>query len=307
MYIPLCTSTTTDLWLRGMRYRVRTWGQAQSGAAPLILLHGWMDVGASYQFVVDALSEEFAAQRLIIAPDWRGFGRSMPTTPCAHYHFADYLGDLDALLQHYAADGQRIDLVGHSMGGNIAMVYAGARPERIRKLVNLEGFGLPATHPTEAPARITQWLNELQQLHQGKMALKAYDSVDGVAARLRKTNHRLAADHALWLAGEWAEPDAQGQWRILGDAAHKLVNPQLFRVEEMLAFYAAIRAPVLSIEASDDSLQHWCKELYQLSEYHARLQSVPDCRIARVEDAGHMLHHDQPQAVAALLEAFFAS
>lgn len=303
MYTPLRPSTTQDLPIRHMHYRVHTWGHAQPGVPPLVLLHGWMDVGASYQFVVDALTPAFAQQRLIIAPDWRGFGRSMPPTPCDHYSFADYLGDLDALLNHYAPAGQAIDLVGHSMGGNVAMLYAGARPARIRRLVNLEGFGLPATQATQAPGRMAQWLDALQGLHQDQLSLKTYDSRMAVAARLQKTNPRLSADKALWLAGAWAAPDAQGRWAILGDAAHKVINPMLFRVDEMLAHYAAITAPVLAVEASENSLERMWPN-FTLDEYHTRLQAVADCRIARVDDAGHMLHHDQPAQVAQLIEHF---
>ena len=57
-----------------------------------------------------------------------------------------------------------------------------------------------------------------------------------------------------WLAQYWARPDAEGRWRILGDAAHKIINASLFRVDEVLEIYRAIRAPVLAVEASDDSL-----------------------------------------------------
>ncbi|MBQ0133464.1 MAG: alpha/beta hydrolase [Comamonas sp.] len=304
MYTPQRLSTSVQLPIRHMTYHVRSWGQPQPGVAPLVLVHGWMDVGASYQFVVDAFSEAFYTGRHIIAPDWRGFGHSTPPAPCDHYTFADYLGDLDALLDHYVPEGQAIDLVGHSMGGNVAMLYSGARPARIRRLVNLEGFGMPATRPTQAPRRMGQWLDELRQLHRGEIELKTYDSVEAVAQRLRKTNHRLSEDKALWLAGQWAAADANGRWAILGDAAHKVVNPQLFRDDEILATYAAITAPVLAVEASDDSLGQWWKGKFDLHEYHERLQSVPQYRIAQVQDAGHMLHHDQPQAVAQLIEDF---
>ncbi|MGE8396406.1 MAG: alpha/beta fold hydrolase [Comamonas sp.] len=306
MYQPQRPSTTEDLPIRNMAYRVRTWGQPQPGIAPLVLVHGWMDVGASYQFVVDAFSEAFYQGRHIIAPDWRGFGHSMPAAPCDHYTFSDYLGDLDALLDHYVPEGQAIDLVGHSMGGNVVMLYAGARPERIRRLINLEGFGLPATQPAQAPQRMGRWLDELKSLRAGAMDLKTYDSQAAVAARLQKTNPRLSADKAHWLAGEWAAPDATGRWSILGDAAHKVVNPYLFQVDESLAHYAAITAPVLAIEASEESLGQWWKEQYTLDEYHQRLQSVRNCRIAQIDDAGHMLHHDQPQQVAQLIEDFCA-
>ena len=303
MYQELQPARSEFVPIRQLNYHVRLWGPATSDLPPLVLVHGWMDVSASYQFVVDAFSQAFAQGRRIIAPDWRGFGLTAPPVPTDHYFFPDYLADLDQLLDHYAP-GTPVDLVGHSMGGNVAMFYAGARPARVRRLVNLEGFGMPASKPTKAPKRYAEWMDELKALQRGEMALKTYDSADGVARRLMKTNPRLPQDKAQWLARHWARPNAQGQWEILGDAAHKITNAMLFRLEEALALYAAITAPTLSIEASDDSLGLWWKGRYTLEEYHQRLQSVPDCRIARVEDAGHMLHHDQPQAVAALIEGF---
>ena len=303
MYQPLLPSRSETIRIRTLDYHVRTWGEARAGSAPLVLLHGWMDVGASYQFVVDAFSEAFAQGRMIIAPDWRGFGLTRPPAPCDSYHFVDYLGDLDQLLDHYAG-GQPVDLVGHSMGGNVAMMYAGARPARIRRLVNLEGFGLPATRPAQAPRRYAKWMDELRRWERGEMALKDYDSADGVAQRLMKTNPRLSAGKAAWLARHWAQADAQGRWHILGDAAHKITSAQLYRVDEALALYAAITAPVLAVEAEGDSLGGWWKGTYSLQEYHQRLGHVPQCTTAVVRDAGHMLHHDQPQAVAGLIENF---
>jgi pimeloyl-ACP methyl ester carboxylesterase len=305
MYQPLRASRSESVRIRTLDYHARLWGEARPGTAPLVLVHGWMDVGASYQFVVDAFSAAFAEGRQIIAPDWRGFGLSTLPSPCDHYVFADYLADLDQLLDHYAGD-QPVDLVGHSMGGNVAMSYAGARPARIRRLVNLEGFGLPATHPAQAPGRYAQWMDEIRQLERGEMALKDYDSAEGVAQRLMKTNPRLPADKAAWLARHWARQGSDGRWTIQGDAAHKTVNAQLYRVDETLALYEAITAPVLAIEASDDSLGRWWKGRYSLQEYHQRLTHVHECRTAVVQDAGHMLHHDQPQAVAALIEAFIS-
>ena len=214
------------------------------------------------------------------------------------------MGDLDALIDHYAPDGQPVDLLGHSMGGNVVMQYAGARPTRIRRLVNLEGFGMPASRPAQAPRRLTQWLDELKQLRQGEISLKTYPDADAVARRLTKTNPRLPADKAAWLARQWARPGADGQWRILGDAAHKIVNPSLFRVDEMLALYAAITAPVLVIEGSDDSLSQWWKGRYSLGEFHERLKAVPVLSRQVLPDSGHMLHHDQPERLARALEAF---
>ena len=327
MYQALKASRSTFVPIRHLQYHVRQWGEPVSGQAPLVLVHGWMDVSASWQFMVDALQ----ADRWIIAPDWRGFGLTkthMGDGPLhaeasplggqrAHgvasvgatgpapdaYWFADYLADLDGLLDHFAP-GQPVDLVGHSMGGNVAMMYGGVRPQRIRRLVNLEGFGLPATRPAQAPERYAKWMDEIKALHRGEMDLKGYESVAGVARRLMKTNPRLAQDKADWLAQHWAAPDAQGQWQILGDVAHKVVSAHLYQLEEALAIYRRISAPVLSVTASDDSLSQWWKGQFTLDQYHERLKAVPTLHSAVVNDAAHMLHHDQPLALARLIENF---
>ena len=284
--------------LRHLHYHVRVWGEPAPDKTPLVLLHGWMDVAASYQFVVDALHHD----HYIIAPDWRGFGLTA-TTEADNFWFPDYLADLDFLLDHYVPDGP-IHLVGHSMGGNVAMLYAGIRPERIRRLVNLEGFGMPATRPSQAAGRYASWMDSLKKLHQGEMDLKAYDSVDGVAQRLMKTNARLSADKAHWLARHWAQETVQGQWRILGQAAHKMPHAMLYRLDEVQALYGAITAPTLMVEAADDSLGLWFKGKFTLEEHHERVKVVAQLKTVQVADAGHMVHHDQPQLVANLIDEF---
>jgi pimeloyl-ACP methyl ester carboxylesterase len=298
MYQALRASRSEFVPIRNLRYHVRLWGEPAPGRTPLVLVHGWMDVSASWQFMVDA----FAREHYVIAPDWRGYGLT-ELPPTDNYWFPDYLADLDFLLDHYAGEAT-VDLVGHSMGGNIAMQYAGARAPRIRRLVNLEGFGMAATQPAQAPGRYSKWIDELKAYHRGDLELTAYASLEGVAARLMKTNRRLPQAKADWLAQHWARQDADGKWRILGDPAHKIINASLYRLDEALALYRAIRAPLLAVEASGDSLGHWWKGRYTLDEYHERLLQVADHRIARVEDAGHMLHHDQPQQLAQLVEAF---
>jgi pimeloyl-ACP methyl ester carboxylesterase len=302
MYQALKASRSEFVPIRNLNYHVRVWGEPDLARAPLVLVHGWMDVAASWQFMVDALEQE----RWIVAPDWRGFGLTRATGPAPDsYWFPDYLADLDALLDHYAPD-QAVDLVGHSMGGNVVMVYAGVRPQRIRRLVNLEGFGMPATRPAQAPGRCAQWMDEVKALHRGEQALKAYDSPGAVARRLMKTNPRLAQDKADWLARQWAAPNAQGQWEILGDAAHKVVSAYLYRVDEALEMHRRITAPVLSVTASDDSLSQWWKGRFTLAEHHERLRAVPHLDNAVVNDAGHMLHHDQPRVLAQIIEDFLA-
>ncbi len=306
MYQVLRHSRSEFVPVRGLQYHVRRWGPLEAcNQPPLVLLHGWMDVSASWQFMIDALDEPFLQDRQVIAPDLRGFGLTkVPGVDC--FWFPDYLADLDALLDA-CCPAKSVDLVGHSMGGNVVMLYAGARAARIHRLVNLEGFGLPATRPSQAPSRMTQWLDALQAQHRGDNALKPYPDVQAVAARLMKTNPRLALEKAQWLAHHWAQPDEQGLWHVLGHDAHKVVNPYIARVEEVLATYRCITAPLLSVEASDDSLHLWWKGRFTREEFRARLESVPRCQSAVLDDAGHMLHHDQPLALARMLQAFLGS
>lgn len=303
MYQVLRPSRSEFPPVRTLRYHLRHWGEPAPAAAPrpvLLLLHGWMDVSASFQFVVDALQQS----RHVVAPDWRGYGLTEgPATD--HYWFPDYLADLDALLDQLSPD-RPVDLVGHSMGGNVAMLYAGIRPQRIRRLVNLEGFGMPATQPEQAVTRYAQWMDQLREARQGLLGLKSYDSADAVAQRLMKTNPRLHADKAAWLARHWARENGQGRWEILGDPAHKIINAQLYRVEEVQHILRQISAPTLSVQASDDSLAQWFGSRFTLAEYHARIQVIAQLETATLADTGHMLHHDQPQALAALIEAFLA-
>ena len=298
MYSPQKPARDLFVPIRNLKYHVLQWGEPAPGKVPLVLVHGWMDVAASWQFVVDAL----AGDPRVIAPDWRGYGLT-EAPPADNYWFPDYLADLDFLIDHFSPAAP-VNLVGHSMGGNIAMLYSGSRPQRIHRLVNLEGFGMAATRPSMAPQRYAKWMDELKSLHRGEMALKSYESAAGVARRLMKTNRRLSEDKATWLAQHWARQESDGRWHILGDAAHKITNAQLFRVDETLELYQRIAAPTLAVEASDDSLSQWWQAKYTLAEYHERLKSIPDCRIARVEDAGHMLHHDQPGEVARLIGEF---
>jgi len=297
-YSPRRASRSRHVRLRGLQVHLHEWGTPDPARPSLVMLHGWMDVGASFQFAVDALAEIEGEARHVVAPDWRGFGRSDPGGSDA-YWFPDYLGDLDALLD-MLSDHAPVDLLGHSMGGNVAMVYAGVRPERVRRLVNLEGFGLPETRADQAPTRYRQWLDELKQ----PMALRDYDSREAVAARLRATNPLLRADRAAWLAGEWARASADGRWHILGDPAHKRANPVLYRKDEVLACWRRIEAPLLWLEGDRTDVAKWWGDRYPRSDFEARLAQVPRVERQVLAPAGHMLHHDQPEALAAHLARF---
>lgn len=262
----------------------------------LFMLHGWMDVSASFQFLVDSLQRDWH----VIAPDWRGFGQT--DFAASGYWHPDYLADLEAILQHYAPL-QPVNLLGHSLGANIAGIYAGVRPQRIAKLVLLEGFGMPASRPTDAPKRYATWLDELQR----PPLLRGYASQPEVAARLQKNNPRLNDARALFLAGHWAAPDQGGNWSLLADPQHRLTNPTLYRVEEIMACWQAISAPVLWVEAKNSELvPRFGPPDVAREEIDRRIAHFADVTILMVENAGHMVQHDQPEILARAIESFLA-
>lgn len=295
-YRPVRPSWTEIVPVHGLDYHVRHWGDP--GAPKLFMCHGWMDVSASFQFVVDALQRDWH----VIAPDWRGFGLTGWTTRhpgTVSYWYPDYLADLEVLLDHYQPDGP-VNLVGHSMGGNVVGIYAGVRPARVGRLVCLEGFGLAASQAAQAPGRYARWLDEIK----AGTRLPVYDTVQAVAARLQKTNPRLSDAQAAFLAPHWARQTAEGKWMLLADPAHKIVNPVLYRIDEIMAVWAEVTAPVLHVEARDSATLKWVAGEVPLDTFRERFRAFRTLREAVIDDAGHMLHHDQPVAVARLLEDF---
>lgn len=299
MHMNLSRSEFVDV--NGIRLHVRRWGAPDAPA--LFMLHGWMDVAASFQFVVDALTAS-GAHWQVIAPDLRGFGLSdwpVAQGRGSNYWFHDYLADLDALLAHYAPEGQ-VDLVGHSLGANIVCLYAGVRPERVRRVVDLEGFGMPATTAAQAPRRVAGWLDEVRTPPQ----LRAYASLDAVAARLVKTNPRLIESRARFLAEHWSKPDGEGAYLLLADPAHKMRGPLLYQADEVMAIWSQVRAKVLHVEAAGSETLARLAGAVPIGEFKQRFACFPDWRERIVEGAGHMVHHDQPEEVARLIEAFCA-
>ena len=276
--------------VRGLRYHVRHWRGDPSRR--MVLLHGWMDVSASFQFLVDALEADWDAY----APDWRGYGLT-DWSGADSYWFPDYMADLDALLERIQPESP-VNLVGHSLGANVAGLYAGVRPARVARFVNLEGFGMPATRPEQAPRRYARWMDELRVQPQ----LRPYPSYAALADRLQRNNARLTRGRAEFLARHWGKDHAQGGVALRSDPVHKLVNATLYRLDEARACWQLVTAPVLWVDAAESET---LKRIGLSAEEHAaRRDAFGTLRYVTVPDAGHMLHHDQPEQVARLIEEF---
>ncbi len=279
---------TERLTIRGIDYAVREWGDRAS--PPLLLLHGWGDCAASWQFTVDAFQRDWR----VLAPDWRGFGESGHNA--AAYWFPDYLADLDALLDAFDLR-EPVPLVGHSMGGNVAALYAGVCPERVAALINVEGFGLADSDPQEAPERYRRWLDagRRRREHPG------YASLDKLVAKILERSPGIARDRARYVARRWARRGSDGRWRPKADAAHHWPNAVLYRRAEARACWQRIRAPVLLVSGSETGFEA------QAALWRDGDSGYPDARAVTVDGAGHMLHLERPEALAAAIEEFLGA
>lgn len=285
-------STSEFIQLNGLRAHVRIWGDAAAPA--LFMLHGWMDVSASFQFLVDALSREWR----VIAPDWRGFGQSQWNHHS--YWFPDYVADLDALLAHYSPDAPA-RLVGHSLGGNAVCLYAGIRPQRVAAVASLEGFGLHVSDPAEAPDRYAKWLDQLR----AGPAFNRYADRGELAARLRRGNPRLSAERAAFMAEHLGQEQQDKSVVMAGDPFHRLPNPILYRLDDAKSCWRRTTAPVLWLAARDSFVMQGFADEAGEAEFRDRVACFRDIQVVTLEDAAHNLHHDQPEQVAQHLEAFF--
>jgi pimeloyl-ACP methyl ester carboxylesterase len=277
--------------VRGLDMHLTRWGPEPSDSvSPVFLLHGWLDSGETFQFMVDALQREWP----LVALDWRGFGRS--EWPQEGYWFPDYLGDLDALLD-LLSPAAPARIVGHSMGGNIACSYAGIRPERVRCVVNLEGFGLARTTPLQAPARLRKWLDQLKT----QSRRKEYASFEELADIIRFRYPRFSSAQAAFVARAWGRSGAGGRVRLAGDPRHHWVNPILYKREDAEACWRGLRAPLLMLVGEESDLLAKLGADGTTAGFRA---VFPQVEIARVPGAGHMLHIERPEVVAPLVESF---
>lgn len=276
--------------VRGLRYHLRCWGP-DTGRA-VFILHGWADVSATWQFVVDALPDDWR----IISPDWRGFGLSDWRGDT--YWFADYVADLDAILRARCADDEQIDIVAHSMGSQVGALYAGVRPGRVRRLVCLDGFFVPEMPAKMAPERLAGWLDKLAE----EPPARSYPSYDDLAARVARHHPGLSAERAAFVARAWGGEGEDGRIHLRTDPRHREHGPLLFRPDEALEVFKRVEAPVLNIDAGQTGLGKWLPE----GERDRRLACFKRLQRHTI-DAGHMLHFDAPEETAAAITAFLAA
>lgn len=282
----------------GLEHSVLEWAPSARTSAPLapvaILLHGYMDAAGTWDLVAPLLA---AAGLRVLAPDMRGYGEGARIARGGYYHFPDYVADLADIVDTIAP-GQPLFVVGHSMGGTIATLYAGAFPERVAKLALLEGVG-PPDHPPEAsPDRMRRWIEDVRSVSaRGADDAKSIGTLDDAFRRLAVNHTGVSADvlrsrlpHLVRELG----PELDGRrvaWRF--DPLHRTVSPTPFYARTLIAFAKRVTCPTLFVSGGPSG--------FHPPDEDERLAAFASLRRAEIDGAGHMLHWSAPDAVAKLL------
>lgn len=285
MYSALKPSRSLFVELRGLKHHVRVWGD--DGARPLFLFHGAWDASPTFQFLVDALMLSWK----VIVLDWRGCGQS---DWASAYWLAELVADLEAFTDLFSPD-EPIAAAGHSMGAHALQFFASARPERIRRLVSLDGFALATETPERAGQRYRAWLDHLKSVRQ----MKGYATIEAMGERLVHNNSFLAAEKAAFLAAHLTRRQADGTFVWAFDPLHRdpfpvetrpggWDNPCLTaQTSVLLLSTGRNRAPRLPVE-----------------DVEKLIGRVPRHAHIHLSKVGHNLHHEMPEFVAGVIEPF---
>jgi pimeloyl-ACP methyl ester carboxylesterase len=265
--------------VRGLGLLVRELSpESQGDGTPIVCLHGWLDNGAAF---IPMASDRPGRW---MALDQRGFGQSDHIGAGGYYHFADLLPDLDALVRTL---GGQVDLVGHSMGGTVASMYAAIRPERVRRLVLAEGLG---ALDWGGASLIDRMRTHLDGIRKPPGPVRLRDAADA-AERLMRRHAGLQAEHAALLAEHGITEDERGiRWAF--DPLHMVQGAYPFREEWYREFLTAIEAPTMIVWGT----QSWYPEEIR----QERSAIVQDARVETVP-GGHMLPYDAHKALGDLI------
>ncbi len=274
----------------GIDLHVLDWEPSSVNGETVVLLHGFMDAASSWDVTATILKD---AGYTVFAPDLRGFGRSGRVPLGGYYHFPDYVADL-AHWTERALEGRPFHLVGHSMGGTIATLFAASHPERVNKLALLEGLGPPETPDELTPLRMKRWLADLGK-HRARSAERPMTQ-DEAFARL-KSNHPRVPDEILRarLRALLTSVDDGLVWAF--DPLHRTTSPMPYRSAMYRAFVTEVASPVLFVSGGILG--------YHPPDEEERLSAFKSLERFELPEAGHMMHWTEPHKLAARLITFF--
>jgi pimeloyl-ACP methyl ester carboxylesterase len=275
-----------------LRLHYVDWGNP--GARHLLLLHGGRDHCRNWDWVAEALRDRWH----VIAPDLRGHGDSQWVTG-SNYAMIDYVYDVAQLVHQKRL--WPLTIIAHSLGGSIALQYTGIYPDRVSKLVAIEGLGPPPSMIQErmgkpAHARMSEWIEQVRGL--AGRSPRHYASIEDAAKRMREENSFLSEAQARHLTEHGVNQNEDGTYSWKFDNYVRAFSPYQFNQEEARSLWSRITCPTLLVRGT----QSWAGD----PSRDGRLQSFKHARAVNVEGAGHWVHHDRLDEFLRLAEAFLA-
>ncbi len=271
---------------QGLRLRYTDWGNAS--APPLLLIHGGLDHSRSWDQIARALRPTFH----VIAPDLRGHGDSDWATGSS-YSLADHVYDLTCLTK--SAGLEEVAIVGHSMGGMVSLTYTGAFPDKVSRLVVLDGVtSFPARTVKPIDVRIAEWVSDLDRTAQRK--IHRYPSVAAGADRILARNARLTREQAMHLATHGMKRADDGGYCWKFDPYLSARAPYRLSLEDYTALWSRIQCPTLLVSGSESFLPDPATA--------GVLTHFRQAELIRIEGAGHWLQHDKAAEVIGVLKTF---
>jgi len=273
-----------------MRLHYIDWGN--DAGPPMILVHGIHDHCRTW----DDLVAHFVADYHVIAPDLRGHGDSQWVLGSS-YHYLDYVYDLHQLITQ--ADVGPVVLIGHSMGGAIASIFAGVFPELVTKLVLIEGIGLWRAMQPQQPSvdqQIREWVEATRTL--SARLPRRYTSLSDAYQRMQQANPQLSETQALHLTVHGSNRNEDGTYSWKYDNYTHNFSSSGVSSEEMIELWRKIAAPTLIINAGN-GLEHRIGQ-------DGTLEYFANAELQVLEDAGHWTYHDDPDRVVRTLQKFLA-
>lgn len=276
-----------------LRLHYVDWGNP--GAPAVVLVHGGRDHARNWDWVARDLRRDFH----VVAPDLRGHGDSAWAIG-GMYAVADFVLDLANLID--ALGEREIVLVGHSLGGAISLMYSGIHPERVAKLVAIEGLGPPpellAKLVQRKPwERMSEWVAQMRGL--AARQPRRYATLDDAAARMREENRFLSDEQAHHLTIHSVNRNEDGTFSWKFDNYVRSFAPYRFDVDDMRALWGRITCPVLLVRGEDS----WASDPVK----DGRIQPFQNARLVNVPKAGHWVHHDQLDPFLGAVRAFLAA
>lgn len=281
-----------DGWFVTQRLKLHYAEWGDPAAPPLLLVHGGRDHARSW----DAIAAAFADRFRVIAPDLRGHGDSEWVSD-GSYEMGDLVADMAALFDALAIESAAV--VGHSLGGNVSLRHAGIYPERVLRLIVIEGLGPSPKVAAELTARpiaerMRDWIARQQRMSAATQ--RSYDSIEAATARMIAANPRLSPELARHLTVHGSRVGADGRVRFKFDPAMGAMSPADLLQAEKHALWAAVACPVILAYGR----QSWASDPGK----DGRAAHFRDARVERFDDAGHWLHHDRRDAFIAMMRDF---